>query len=179
MSQLYHYTTGAKWREIQKEAKLIPIGRLIVDVLGIPQPERRDAGNGAIWGFQEMEPKSWLENEEFPYIFGKLLCKTGYSDGVVILRVNLSSDYQPQVFDWAQIERDKNPDGVAHSSWRKYWESRLPLDQYQKEYSLPEIVIRKEVGLERISLVQEINPEDTQRKFEKHLRLYREFNERL
>lgn len=130
-----------------------------------------EATKPAIFGFPEELPKSWLEYEDCINIFDYLMsCCANLSDSdgkrsLVLLRVDLLPEDAAFVVDYLHIrhlarefESEPDPrkkDMIRAEGNKKYWDSRIPLANYQGTYILPEVVVWTPIPQNRIHFVWE------------------------
>lgn len=184
MPTMYHYTTGRAWREMNegREGWLVydaalkqhvdgssvrglwPSTPFIVSRAGLVLPD--DAHRGAIFGLEEPEPYKWIEHPEcpksWPYLIGSI---PRGEKSVVLLQVELGVGDLAHVVDRIHFERLRNmrPRGDAeqrvlrNDAYRRYWESRKTVGEYDGNHELPEIVVWNPIPLEQITKVGEMS----------------------
>ena len=185
---IYHYTNPDGWNGIVNGQKdyLVkhPLTNKLVDsesVKGWMLPHRRlisegiesslvpnEATSPAIFGLLEPIPISWIQyrDSSCESIWNYLLscCKRG-REKIVLLKLNLLSEDNPQVFDYVHIRRTaKNLREMKYTEeYRRtmaegnkiYWDSRVKLEDYEGNFVLPEIVVFSPIPIERIEFVKE------------------------
>jgi hypothetical protein len=168
----YHYTNEKAYQSMQRKGVegwitfnfdeftgLIPQRRFLNLSRGKNLPD--EAYEGIIEGLLEPEPKSWTENSEFPRFFGYLMhdiCRTGK---VLLLSFELKPSDKAYVVERAHIERElyreykgQGPSTrkTMNESAKKYWESRVPVFEYNKNYHAPQLAIWSGIEFERLNI---------------------------
>ena len=168
----YHYTNSKAYRSIQTKGKdgyatfdfddfagLIPSKRFIRlgDGNGLPD----EAHDGVIEGLLEPEPKSWLENPEFPHFWNYLMHDICRDKEVVLLSFELNPEDKAYVVERAHVERElyreskgqgKPTRETTNEAFRKYWESRVPVFEYDGSYSAPQLTIWSGISFDRLKV---------------------------
>ncbi|MGV8141325.1 MAG: hypothetical protein ACP5NW_02700 [Candidatus Woesearchaeota archaeon] len=145
---------------------LIPHGRFIKFFArqGLP----KEAYESVIEGALEPEPKSWIENPEFPRYWGYLMHDICREKHIVLLSFELKPEDKAYVVDRAHVERElyRKHKGQGDSTkktmsdaYRKYWESRIPVFEYKGGYDIPQLAIWSGIEFERLK-VEWIKPHD-------------------
>ena len=158
------YVDGKDIRGLWPSRRLIPSG---LESALVPF----EATNPAVFGFPEENPNSWVEYQDCVNIFDHLMsCCAGRSEkegrrDLVLLRVDLKPEDNPFVVDCLhlrQLARDFNAESdpkrkqtIVKEGNKRYWESRVPLADYQGNFTLPEIVIWTAVPQDRVHFVWE------------------------
>ena len=161
----YHYTNNEAYLSMQNgrtygETGLIPIKRFINLSNGANLPN--EAYDGVIEGLLEPEPGSWIENPEYPHIWNYLMhdiCKRKevllisfdiqHSDlAFVVERAHMENEFYKKAKGQGEITRDSMNKAV-----RKYWESRVPVQDYQGGYSVPQLTLWSSIEFSRLNLV--------------------------
>jgi len=168
----YHYTNSTAYQSIQTNGKdgymtfgfddfagLIPSRRLIRFGEGKGLPD--EAHDGIIEGLLEPEPKSWLENPEFPHFWHYLMNDICRKKEVVLLSFELKSEDEAYVIERAHVERElyRESKGLGKSTretrnvaFKKYWESRIPVFDYDGSYSAPQLAIWSGIAFDRLKV---------------------------
>ncbi len=158
----YHYTNPRDYRSMQTKGTgghigLVPGRRFITLGYGNGLPD--EAYDGVIYGLLEAEPKSWLENPEFPNLLGYLINHICKDKEVVLLSFKLEPEDRAYVVDRAYMERElykeSKGQGIStketrNEAFRSYWESRVPVFNYNGSYTLPELVIWSGIEFDRL-----------------------------
>lgn len=175
----YHYTNSKAYSSIQTKGKdgyatfgfddfagLIPSKRFIRfgDGNGLPD----GAHDGVIEGLLEPEPRSWLENPEFPHFWNYLMHDICRDNEVILLSFELNRDDKAYVVERAHVERElyreskgqgKSTRETANEAFKKYWESRVPVFDYDGNYSTPQLAIWSGIPFDRLK-VEWVKPTD-------------------
>jgi hypothetical protein len=147
-------------------AGLIPRRRFIKLGEGKGLPD--EAYDGVIEGLLEPEPRSWLENPEFPNLWGYLMHDVCRREKVMLLSFELRPDDKAFVVDRAHVEREyyreskglgKPTKETRSEAFRKYFESRVAALEYKGNYSLPQLAIWSGIPFDRLK-VEWIKPTD-------------------
>jgi len=153
-------------KEIYGKPGLIPIRRFIR--FGRGNNITSKAHDGVIEGLLEPEPKSWLENPKFPHLWNYLMHDICRENEVILLSFELTSKDDAYIVERAHIERElyresagngKSTKKSMNLACKKYWESRVPALEYDKEYQLPQLAIWTSIEFERLR-VEWIKPHD-------------------
>jgi len=172
----YHYSNPRAYRSMQTKgidgwttfdfddfAGLIP-GRRFVR-LGDGNSLPREAYDGVIEGLLEPEPKSWLENPEFPHFWEYLMHDVCRENEVMLLSFELRLEDKAYVVDRAHVERELYRESkgrrklVRGKAFRKYWNSRIPVFEYEGGYSAPQLAIWSGITFNRLR-VEWVKPSD-------------------
>ncbi len=138
---------------------LMPRKRFIRLVSGNGLPD--EAYDGVIEGVLEPEPKSWLENPEFPHLWKHLMHDICKEDKVMLLSFELKPKDRAYVVERAHVERElyreskgqgKPTIETSNGAFRKYWESRIPVFEYNEGYSLPQLSIWSRIEFGRLKV---------------------------
>jgi hypothetical protein len=175
----YHYTNSRAYRSMQTNgvdgyitfgfedfAGLIPGHRFVRYGEGNGLPE--EAYKGVIEGLLEPEPRSWTDNPEFPNFWRILMHDICRDKDVVLLRFELKPEDKAYVVERAHIERElyreskglgKPTRETTNEAFRKYWQSRVPVFDYDGSYSTPQLAIWSGISFERLQ-VEWVKPSD-------------------
>lgn len=138
---------------------LLPIRRFIALGEGHNLPEK--AHNGTIQGLLEPEPDSWIKNPEFPYLWHYLMHDICREEETMLLSFEIRKSDKAFVVDRAHIERAlylehntqiKPTRKQMNEAYRKYWESRVPVYDYNGGYCCPQLTIWSPVCLGRLHI---------------------------
>lgn len=141
------FIPGEQIRGLQPNRRLVPLG---LESALVPD----EATSPHIFAMRELFPSSWLRNKQHPEIFDYLLRGILSKDSpraknIVILEVELTNEDNPLVVDYAKVIGKQSID----ERYKNYWESRVPLKDYDGSYSLPEIIFKTPIPLERLKRV--------------------------
>jgi hypothetical protein len=130
-----------------------------------------EARSPAIFGFPEERPKSWVQYNDSTLLFDVLMkccaeLPNGYRNSkIVLLRVDLQFEDKPLVVEYLHVRKIAKPyerallleekEELMAEGMRDYWNSRVPLDEYDESYILPEVIVFNPIPLERLSFVWE------------------------
>jgi hypothetical protein len=171
MTTAYHYTSDSIWQMIQagyfvSSDKLVPYKRLDSGVLRDRAPDF--AKEKYLFAFLDYpEPELWKSNPEFPDLWRRIMEHIMHEDFLVrLLQFEVTPEDNAFVVDWAHMERvrdamdrgmciehtgnEKNI-AVVMDATDKYIDSRVPLADYDGNFTLPELVIANPIPLERVS----------------------------
>ena len=169
----YHYSNPEAYRSLQTKGingymyfdfenftGLIPHRRFI-KISGRSRGLPDEANGGVIEGLLEPEPKSWLENPEFPNLWGHLMHDICREKNIILLSFQLNRDDKAYVVERAHAERELYGPSKKDMSqgFKKYWESRVPVFEYDGSYSLPQLAIWSGIEFDRLK-VEWVNPTD-------------------
>jgi len=161
----HHYTTNGPFLSMKSgrdygRTGLLPVGRFIKDCYTQPDlPE--EAYDFVIQGLLEPEPESWTNNPEFPNLWAYLMNDIGLHDACDQGRLSLSFTVLPTdkayVVERAHVERafyspQASNRKVMREAWGNYWESRVPVFDYQGGFSLPQLDIWSPIDMDRVHL---------------------------
>ncbi len=168
----YHYTNPKAYQSMRTNGRdgyitfgfddfagLIPLRRFIRLGNGNGLPE--EAHDGVIEGLLEPEPKSWLENPEFPHFWNYLMHDICRDKEVMLLNFELMPKDKACVVERAHIERElyrepkcpkKSTIKTRNESFKKYWESRVPVFDYDGNYSAPQLAIWSGISFDRLKI---------------------------
>ena len=168
----YHYTNLKNYRSIQTKGLdgyvafefdefrgLIPRKRFIRLGEGDGLPD--EAHEPVVEGLLEPEPKSWLENPEFPHLWNYLMGDVCRDKEILLLSFDLKPGDRAFVVERAHVERELYRESKGQSkptretkneAFRKYWESRVPVFSYDGSYSLPQLAIWSGIPFERLKV---------------------------
>jgi len=175
----YHYTNHVAYQSIQKKGRegwytfgfdeftgLIPSRRFVAlnRARGLPI----EAYGSVIEGLLEPEPKSWLENPEFPYFWSYLMHDICREKQVMLLSFELRPEDKAYIVERAHVERElyRKAKGrgepttrTFNKAFKKYWESRVPVFEYKGGYSAPQLAIWSGIEFDRLR-IEWIKPTD-------------------
>ena len=189
---MYHYTTAKAWREMNEGHDgwnkydavrqqwvdggtvrgLWPSAPFIVAQRGLTLP--REAHQGAIFGLEEPEPRTWIENTEcpksWPYLMGNI---PRGEKTVVLLQIELGSDDLAHAVDRIHFERlrnitprsDEERMMLRNHAFLQYWESRRAIGEYGGSHTLPEIVVWNPLPLAQVTKVGEMSSRELSAKW--------------
>lgn len=168
----YHYTNSKAYKSMQTKGidgyitfgfddftGLIPSRRFIRLGRGNGLPDK--AHEGIIEGLLEPEPKSWLENPEFPMFWRYLMHDICREKEVLLLSFELNPKDEAYVVERAHVERElyrksrgfgKPTEKTMKGAFRKYWESRVPAFDYAGGYSAPQFAIWTGIEFDRLKV---------------------------
>jgi hypothetical protein len=168
----YHYTNNEAYKSMKTNGKdgyitfrfddfagLIPSRRFIR--LGEGKNLSDEANDGVIEGLLEIEPKSWLENPEFPNLWRYLMHDVCREKEVILLSFEFKLEDKAYVVERAHVERElyreskgrgQSTRKTRNEAFRKYWESRIPVFDYDGTYSLPQLAIWSGVAFDRLKV---------------------------
>ncbi len=178
---MYHYTSDICWdaMHLRGQEGLLPFRPLIQREYALTLP--RQALRSTLFGLPTEIPPSWrtYQNKKRQNVFEILLrqsalrgddmagfCEISDSElNLVLLKATLLPSDQPHIIDFNHISQAFNHiDQNTSPSQRTehliaaataYWNSRIPLTNYQHNYTLPEILLHNPIPLERIEIVWE------------------------
>lgn len=175
----YHYTNSKAYKSMQTNgiegyisqnyedfAGLIPNKRFIRFGWGSGLPD--EAREGIIEGLLEPEPKSWIENSEFPFLWIPLMRNICRQKEIILLSFEFDSKDRAYVVERAHIERElykKAKTGKEftkrsmNKACKKYWESRVPVLDYAGNYDVPQLAIWSGIEFDRLN-VEWVKPVD-------------------
>ena len=116
---------------------------------------------GVIEALLEPEPRSWLANPEFPNLWYYLMSDICRREEVILLSFKLKPEDDAYVVERAHVERElyreskgqgKPTKQTTNEAYKKYWESRVPVFDYNGSYSTPQLAIWSGIPLERLTL---------------------------
>lgn len=167
---VFHYTNPEAYKSMLDgctygKRGLIPINRFAhLGISGLPDK----AYDGVVEGLLEPEPKSWLANPEFPYLWNALMHDICKRDKVMLLSFQILPEYESYVVERAHIERELYREAKGHEkstrqtmndAYRRYWESRVPVYEYDGSYSVPQLSMWSSVSTNRLN-VEWVKPTD-------------------
>ena len=175
----YHYSNPRAYRSMQTNgiegyislnfdnfAGLIPRKRFIRLGKGDGVPD--EAYTSVIEGLLEPEPKSWLDNPEFPHFWNFLMHDICRESEVMLLSFQLKPEDKAYIVDRAHVERElyreaksngKSTRKSMNEAFKKYWESRVPVFDYDGSYSAPQLTLWSGIEIDRLK-VEWIKPMD-------------------
>jgi hypothetical protein len=160
----YHDTNPRSFKHIQNgtmydKKGLIPVKRFIELFGGKDLP--KEAYEGVIEGLLEPQPKSWINNPEFPNIWNYLMRDVCREEELMLLSFEIIQKDKAYVVERGHIERElyrKAKTGIAptkeqmNTAYRNYWESRVPIFDYNGGFSLPQLCIWSPIETNRIKV---------------------------
>jgi len=178
----YHYSNPEAYKSMKTNgidgyitfnfdnfAGLIPGKRFICPGYGTNLP--KEAYACVIEGLLEPEPKSWLENKEFPNLWKYLMydiCKKNEvmhdicrKKEIMLLSFELKSKDKAYIVERANVERELYRDSkglgkptkeTMDEAFKKYWESRIPVFDYKGGYSVPQLTIWTGIEFNRLNV---------------------------
>ncbi len=169
----YHYTNPKAYRSMQRKGidgwytsrfenftGLIPTKTFIQ----FGDDNLPETHGKTIEGLLEPEPTSWLNNPEFPHLWRYLMsdiCNMKDNDEVILLSFELKVEDQAYIVDRAHIERElyresksqeKTTTEMMNEAFKKYWESRVSVFEYDGNYSAPQLAIWSGVEFDRLKV---------------------------
>lgn len=163
----YHYTNPKNYKSMQTKGidgwitsnfddfvGLIPGRRFIRLSIGKGLPD--EAYDNVIEGLLEPEPKSWIENPEFPHFWNCLMHDICKEKQVMLLSFDIDPKDKAYVVERAHVERElyrdpeKSTEKTRNKAYRKYWESRVPVFDYKGNYAAPQLAIWSGIEFERL-----------------------------
>ena len=167
---VFHYTNPEAYKSMLDgctygKRGLIPINRFAhLGIGGLPDK----AYDGVVEGLLEPEPKSWLANPEFPYLWNALMHDICKRDKVMLLSFQILPEYEAYIVERTHIERElyreakgqeKSTRQTMNDAYRRYWESRVSVFDYDGSYSLPQLTMWAPVPTEKLN-VEWVKPTD-------------------
>lgn len=168
----YHYTNQKNYKSIQTEGidnfitpgfdnfkGLIPRKRFIRYGEGNKLP--REAYRGIVEGLFEPEPQSWIKNPKFPQLWNCLMGDICREREVILLSFELKKDDKAYVVERAHVERElyrefkgqkKSTTRTKNKALKKYWDSRVPVFEYDGSYSVPQLAIWSGIEFDRLKV---------------------------
>ncbi|MFA5797107.1 MAG: hypothetical protein WC916_03680 [Candidatus Woesearchaeota archaeon] len=168
----YHYTNSCAYQSMKTKGidgrisfysddftGLIPRRRFIRYGRGNGLPD--EAHDGIIEGLLEPEPKSWLENSEFPYLWNNLMHDICRDKEVMLLSFELTPKDKAYVVDRAHVERElyreskdkeTSTEKTMNKAVKKYWKSRVPVFEYDGSYTTPQLAIWSGIEFARLKI---------------------------
>jgi len=126
------------------------------------------AYDNVIEGLLEPEPQLWLENPEFPFLWGSLMHDICRKEETMLLSFALEPKDQAYVVERAHVERELYREAKGQGkptresrdeAFKKYWESRVPVFDYDGGYSVPQLTLWSGIEFERLN-VEWVKPTD-------------------
>lgn len=160
----YHYTNLESYRSMQNgehygKTGLIPIKRFVRLGEGANIPEK--AHEGIIEGLLEPEPHSWIKNLEFPNFWNYLMHDICRRKEILLLSFKLKPEDEAYVVERAHVERElyresqgkgKSTKSSKNKALKKYWDSRVPVFDYNGIYSAPQLAIWTPITFGRLKV---------------------------
>jgi len=168
----YHYTNPRAYSSMEDgysygKKGLIPVRRLMNLGRGSYNlPE--EAHDGIIEALLEPEPESWLHNPEFPGLWWYLMHDLRKESELVLLSFEIKPKDDAYVVERAHMEnelyregknRGKSTRRTMNLACKKYWESRIPVFEYEDNYKLPQLAIWSTIEFDRLN-VEWIKPKN-------------------
>jgi len=160
----YHYTNPQAYRSMETGRRyhktgLIPVQRFIREqVNGLPYEATDKA---VIEGLLEPEPRSWLENPEFPNLWKELMRNICRESETMLLSFEINPEDKAYVVERVHVERElyRKAKGLGkptkesiNEAFGKYWESRVPVFGYKGCYSAPQLAIWSTIEFDRLKV---------------------------
>ena len=164
----HHYTSSRAYRSM--ETKGINGWKTAYDVAGLI-PRRRfidpSRANGlpgkaherVIEGLLEPEPECWTSNPEFPNLWYSLFHSICQEPEIMLLKFEILPFDEAYVINRAHVERElykeseKSTKESLNKAYRKYFESRIPVHEYDHEYDVPQLAIWSPIEFDRLDVV--------------------------
>lgn len=162
--KVYHYTNPKAYKSMKDGSTygkkgLLSIRRFVKFGQARNLPE--EAYEGTVRGILKPEPKSWTENPKYPnlwrYLIGDLLSK----DESMLLSFDVLKSDKAYMVERAHVENElykeskgkgKSTRETLHEAYKKYWESRIPIFEYDEDFSVPEINIWNTISFDRLKV---------------------------
>ncbi|MDP3733755.1 MAG: hypothetical protein Q8R37_00870 [Nanoarchaeota archaeon] len=160
----YHYSNPQAYKSMQdgtnyRKVGLIPIKRFIRLDYGFGLPD--EAHDGVVEGLLEPEPKSWTENPEFPYLWRSLIHDICKESEIMLLSFELKQEDKAYIVERAHIDRElyreaknqgRSTSELMKKAFKQYWESRIPVFEYDGSYSIPQLSIWSKIEFNRLKV---------------------------
>ncbi len=125
-----------------------------------------EATSPAIFGLPNPTPQSWLQYRDCISVWDYLLsCCQKDADKLILLKLNLIEADNPLVFDYIHMRkmaRDLSKTNCAEEyrkrlieGNRDYWNSRVKINRYEGNFTLPEIAVFSAIPIERVEFLGE------------------------
>ncbi len=153
---VYHYTTPKSYKGMKTGERyglrgIRPVSLFIDQIGGLNLPD--EAHESVVSTLLDPLPDSWINNREFPGIWGSLAYHLVREDRLVLLSFRLLPSDKAYVVEEAHLFRNKGKSEEAiKKKWTDYWESRITIKKYDGKYSLPSVAIWNPIKLGRIRL---------------------------
>lgn len=159
----YHYTTQSALSEISETKAL----RNVTDPFPKFYPQELP---GAVYAFLKEQPEEWTKNKEFKHTWKRAVLHLCKSPDIALLSFDVASTDNAYVMDWAHVERfwkkgrqpitrelinsirGKKIAKDAKEAFKMYWDSRIPIQDYNNEHDLPEVAIFNPIEHERLKV---------------------------
>ena len=162
MIKIYHYTSRNAFKKMENKG-LIPKNPVIYRrMFGLPEK----AYQNVICGLLNPSPKEWKSNKDFPLIWNELQQHLNYNignDEKLLLNFEINKKDEAYVLDRKYleqkrelIEKGEHPIKEHIRNCKDFFESRIPILEYEKGYSLPEIIIYNKIEFDRLN-IEKIN----------------------
>lgn len=132
-----------------------------------------EATKPALFGFNEPIPRSWVVYRDAMNVFDYLMSccadkgKDDDETNLILLEVELLPEDNPFVVDYVHVRHMARDFGsepkseakgkIKAEGMKRYWESKVPLADYDGSFTLPEVVTWFPVPKERIHFIWEKN----------------------
>jgi len=155
----YHYTNPEAYLSMRdgtnyREKGLLPMKRFVRLSHGSNLPNK--AYDGVIEGLLEPEPKTWINNKEFPLTWNYLVHDFCRRQKTMLLSFEILSKDQAYVFERELYRKGKGQGESTKESMdeavKKQWYSIIPAFEYEGGYSLPQFAIWTPVEFNRLKI---------------------------
>ncbi len=154
MVTLYHYTAESNKNSIQKgglEPRTSLISKFSFNQDIIPFS---DAFKPVIYALMEIEPMEWVENQEFPYLWGALMHHVSKKESSIIFEFDVLDGDEAYVIDRREYTKgldSKSPITLSEAQLN-YFNSRIPIGEYFGGFVFPEAIIYNRISPDRLRL---------------------------
>ena len=148
----FHYTTRQKWSAILEQG-LDPQRQLTLQRFNSPLPSFAYQ-KYSFSHLDDSNPYKWIFNHEFPDIFSRLLRNIGDEKDLVVLGFPVQSSDLAFIINWTILGRANCFLGVSEEQNRDYVNSRTPLQKYQENFGLSELIIANTIPPSRLRVVR-------------------------
>ncbi len=166
--EVFHYTTPDNCKSIiyggHEESGLIPARRLVSfgDLENIADQKIYDGVSHALL---EAEPNSWMKNPKFPNAWKNLMEGIGLArrgqalENYALLKIHLTPLDTADVVDRKYLEpllnmkADDITDELRQESWKQYWQSKVPLFEYNGNFEIPAVLIWNTITPDKIEVI--------------------------
>lgn len=161
----YHYTNPGTFASMQTGRDygvtgLLPLKRFVHHEDGNGLPE--EAYDAVVEALLEPDPPSWRESQEFLTLWKYLMHDISLqsSGEVTLLSFPLEPRDRAYIVERAHVERVLGQDRPGHDptreamddAYRRYWESRVSVFDYNGGYSLPQLTLWSPIEVDRLSV---------------------------
>ncbi|MBD3354490.1 hypothetical protein GF361_00715 [Candidatus Woesearchaeota archaeon] len=158
----YHYIDSMDWKKVKSSKYL--------------DPDKTE--EGYIFCFPDSRrPKEWVENEKFKNAFSDLLKYESGNSPLLCLEIPIEKNDEVYVRDWKYLEIDNDISNKMENDFpyflmftatlpvqilmslrrnKKFKKSVVPLEEYNGNYSLPEIMFANKIKTSRVKNIEEI-----------------------